>query len=96
MEPAPQELTRIKVQTARMMEIYALLRRELAQQPPNAFRTEDIQQLHRAIATVEANMRQLQEYIVRTRERSSPQSAQARELEDILNAVLAWAQEQPN
>ena len=88
------ELDRIKVQTARMLEIYALLQKELKENTHLSLSTEDQDQLSQAIATVEANMRQLQAYIIACREESSQADPETRDLEEILNAVLSWAQEE--
>jgi hypothetical protein len=87
-------LAAIKIQTARMLEIYALLRHELGQMPADTFRPEDVAKLHQAISTVRTNMRDIQEHVVRAREASSEGSAEARELEEILTSVLAWVQEE--
>lgn len=94
MSPKFLELDRIKVQTARMLEIYALLQKELKENTHLSLSMEDQDQLSQAIATVEANMRQLQAYIIACREESSQMDTETRELEEILNAVLSWAQEE--
>ena len=94
MELGSESLAGIRVQTARMVEIYALLRRELEQMPAASFRAEDVAKLHRAIGSVQASMRELQEHVVKAREGSSVDSAEARELEEILNSVLEWVQEE--
>ena len=86
----PFKLDRIRVQTARMIEIYALLQAELEKNTALSLSAEDRAQLHQAIATIEANMRQLLAYIVSCQEENSPASAEVRELEEILDAVLKW------
>ena len=50
----------IKVQTARMVEIYALLQKEIAKNKALSVSTEHQQLLRKAIGTVETNMRQIQ------------------------------------
>lgn len=87
-------LDRIKVQTARMLEIYALLQKELKENTHLSLSAEDQDHLSQAIATVEANMRQLQAYFIACREESSQADPEVRELEEILNAVLSWVQEE--
>ena len=47
-------------------------------------------QLDHAIATIHANMRQLQELLAAYQEENSPEAEEARELEEILEAVLQW------
>jgi len=88
------KLDGIRVQTARMMEIYALLRGELEENTHLGLSAEALQQLHGAIASVEANMRELQAYIVAHLEENSHEEPEARELEEILDAVLKWAHEE--
>ena len=83
-------LAQIKVQTARMVELYELLQRQLAQGNGIALSAEDRDRLHRSIAVIESNMRQLQAYFANRREESSPLDPEGRELEEILNAVLQW------
>lgn len=83
-------LDRIKVQTARMMEIYALLQKELEENTHLSLPAEVRTQLNQAIATVEFNMRQLQAHIVTYQEENSHSHTESRELEEILDAVLKW------
>ena len=90
----PLKLDRIKVQTARMMEIYALLQAELEKNTSLSLLSGERSQLHQAIATIEANMRQLQAYIVAYQEENSSPVDEARELEEILDAVLKWQMSQ--
>ena len=89
------ELARIRVQTARMMEIYALLQSELEKNRHLSLSETARVQLNRAIATIEANMRQLQAHIVSCGEETSS-SEDARALEEILEAVLKWQMEREN
>jgi hypothetical protein len=86
-------LDRLKVQTARMMEIYALLSGELEKNTYLALPATERTQLDQAIATIQANMRQLQEYLMAYQEENSPTGQEARELEEILDAVLRWQME---
>ena len=90
MEPMPLELDRIKVQTARMLEIYGLLQRDLESNKGLSLSSEERHLLNKAIATIEANMQQLQAYFALYREEDSSSAAEARELEEIMNAVLDW------
>ena len=80
----------IKVQTARMVEIYALLQKEIANNEALAVSTEDQQLLRKAIATVANNMRQIQEYFAQHKEENSPDNEETQELEEIVTAVLEW------
>jgi len=77
-----------------MMEIYALLQAELEKNTALSLLAEDRSQLHQAITTIEANMRQLQAYIVAYQEENSSPADEARELEEILDAVLKWQMSQ--
>lgn len=90
-----QDLASIKVKTARMLEIYALLRSELAAIPQGTFPSRDVEQLHQAVRTVEQNMLELQKGILQAREQSSPGSSDARALDEILDAVMSWVREPP-
>lgn len=83
-------LDRIKVQTARMMEIYALLQKELEENTQLLLPAEVRTQLNQGIAAIEANMRQIQAHIVTFQEENSHSHAETRELEEILDAVLKW------
>ena len=72
----PYKLDRIRVQTARMLEIYSLVRSELERnsnaQPLHATERD---KLNRAINTIAANMQQLQTYFTTQEEESSPAPA---------------------
>ena len=80
----------IKVQTARMVEIYALLQKEIANNEALAVSTENQQLLRKAIGTVENNMRQIQEYFAQQKEENSSDNEETQELEEIVTAVLEW------
>ncbi len=84
------KLERIKIQTARMLEIYGLLQRELENNKGLSVSPEERRLLHQSIATIEANMRQLQEYFANHKAENSPEAAEVQELEESVNAVLEW------
>ena len=90
MSSATPNLDRIKVQTARMVEIHALLQKEIADNEALSVSTEDQKLLKMAIGTVETNMRQIQEYFAQHKEENSPSNEETQELEEIVNAVLEW------
>ena len=90
MSSARLNLDGIKVQTARMVEIHALLQKEIADNEALSVSTEDQKLLKMAIGTVETNMRQIQEYFAQHKEESSPGNEETQELEEIVNAVLEW------
>ena len=90
MSSATPNLDRIKVQTARMVEIHALLQKEIADNEALSVSTEDQQLLKMAIGTVETNMRHIQEYFAQHKEENSPGNEETQELEEIVNAVLEW------
>ena len=84
------KLERIKIQTARMLEIYGLLQRELENNKGLSVSPEERLLIQQAIATIEANMRQLQEYFASHKAENSPEAEEVEELEEIVNAVLEW------
>ena len=91
-EPAIK-LDAIRIQTARMMEIYALLKDELEKNtllPSEETRA----QLDSAIDTIRANMEQLLNTLIAYQEQldsaDENESAEAGELEELLAAVLEW------
>ena len=88
------EFDAIRIQTARMMEIYALLKRELEKNAGIGLTDQTHAQLDRAIATIHANMRQLRELLSAFQEKNSPEAEEARELTEILEAVLQWHNEE--
>ena len=94
MEHPRIEFDAIRIQTARMMEIYALLKGELEKNAGIGLTDQNRAQLDRAIATIHANMRQLQEFLYAFQEKNSPEAEEARELTEILEAVLQWHNEE--
>lgn len=93
MPAPPLRLDRIRVQTARMVEIYALLQRDLEEATHLHLSPEDRNRLTLAIDTIEANMRQLLECLVAYQEETAHDQAEATELGEILDSVLRWVQE---
>jgi hypothetical protein len=92
MDSEPLKLDRIRVQTARMLEVYALLRSEIEVEGALLLSPQDLQRLSRAIAAIRTNMLQLQELLLARREETTAQS-EAHEVDEILQAVLRWVQE---
>lgn len=90
MKNPPIRLDRIRVQTARMMEIYALLQGELEKNADLLSSAIERSQLDRAIDTIRTNMRQLLEALTVYQEQTPDSDSEARELEEILSAVLEW------
>ena len=90
MERPRIKLDCVRVQTARMMEIYALLQGEIEKNADLGLTAQTRAQLDHAIATIYANMRQLLEILAAYQEENSPEAEEARELEEILEAVLQW------
>jgi hypothetical protein len=90
MKNPPIRLDRIRVQTARMMEIYALLQGELEKNAHLLSSVLERSQLDRAIDTIRTNMRQLLEALTLYQEQNPNSENEAQELEEILNAVLEW------
>ena len=92
-EPAIK-LDTIRVQTARMMEIYALLKNELEKNALLLPSEETRAQLDSAIETIRANMGQLLNTLIIYQEQldsaDENESAEAGELEELLTAVLEW------
>jgi hypothetical protein len=86
MESPPIRLDRIRVQTARMLEIYSLLHGELEKNAHLFSSPEERSQLGRAIDEIRANMRQLLQALTDYLH----QSEETQELEEIINAVLEW------
>ena len=68
-------LDRVRVQTARMLELYSLVRRELEKGNESPLSTRDREGLSRAIETIAQSMRQLQTYFAAATEQSSPAEA---------------------
>ena len=92
-EPAIK-LNAIRVQTARMMEIYALLKKELEKNTLLLPSEETRAQFDSAIETNRANMGQLLNTLITYQEQldsaDENESAEAGELEELLTAVLEW------
>ena len=92
-EPAIK-LDTIRVQTARMMEIYALLKNELEKNALLLLSEETRAQLDSAIETIRANMGQLLNTLIIYQEQldsaDENESAEAGELKELLTAVLEW------
>lgn len=87
---------RIGVQTARMLEIYALLNQELEGDALSSLPAEEKRRLQEAIATIAGNMRQLQGHIgaPAEEENAAALTPSSPPLDQILDAVLKW--HQPN
>lgn len=68
---APYKLDRIRVQTARMVEIYSLLRRELEGSERIGLSPHDRRRLQHAVDTIAANMSQLLTQLAVDREHPS-------------------------
>ena len=83
------DLDKIRVQTARMMEIYSLLRNELENNTHNISSTLERQKLANAIETIRDNMLKTLEALSALQKQSQNTSEQI-ELEEILNSVLEW------
>ena len=85
------KLDTIRVQTARMMEIYALLRGELEKNTLLLTSPEERKQLDASIAAIRTNMRQLLDALVAYQQQQDDiHENEARELEELLHAVLEW------
>jgi len=94
MSANPPNLDGIKVQTARMLEIYDLLQREIANSVILNVPDEEQKMLREAIRTVEKNMLQIQELFAECQEEDAPAGSEAQELEAIVNSVLEWCADQ--
>ena len=71
-------LDRVRVQTARMLELYSLVRGELEKGNESPLSARERQGLNRAIETIAESMRQLQSYFTAETELSSPARARNR------------------
>jgi hypothetical protein len=89
MNSAPINLDKIRVQTARMMEIYALLRNELENNTFSILSKAERQQLENGIETIRNNMLQTLE-ILSTLQKEAKNTGEQLELEELLNSVLKW------
>jgi hypothetical protein len=91
MAAKPCQLDRLKIQTARMLEIYALLQREIEGTGGLPLAPETRARLTQAIDTIAANMQQIQEYFARHGEEPAPADpGSPADLDEILEAVLKW------
>lgn len=101
----PNKLARVRVQTARMLEIYSLLRDELGGANKIGMQSKERRRLQRAVDTIAANMAQLAAQLAAATETPSAihqdgsvdypgigrvDPTEARELEEILDEVLKW------
>ena len=90
------KLDSIRVQTARMMEIYTLLQGELEKNSGLGLTKQTRAKLDHAIATIHTNMRQILDFLTAYQEENSLAAEEVQELEElegILEAVLAWHNE---
>jgi hypothetical protein len=76
-----------------MVEIYALLQRDLEEATHLQLSREDRKRLTSAIDTIEANMRDLLVCLVAYQEENAHEGSEATELGEILDSVLRWVQE---
>lgn len=83
-----QRIDRIKIQTARMLEVYALLQSELERSEQLGISADDRQHLSLAIDTIASSMRQLQDHFSPPSEDNS--SPRPKNIDEILDAVLKW------
>ncbi len=83
----------IRVQMARMVEIYALLQRDLEQTTTLRVSPEDRQRLTAAIQTIERNMKDLLAGLVAYREENAARATPSDDVGQILSTVLRWVQE---
>ena len=91
MAAKPCQLDRLKIQTARMLEIYALLQREIEGTGALPLAPETHVRLAQAIDTITANMQQIQEYFARHGEEpATVVPGSPADLDEILEAVLKW------
>jgi hypothetical protein len=78
---------------ARMVEIYALLQRDLEQTTTLQVSPEDRVRLTHAIETIERNMKALLAGLVAYREENAAQAMPTDDVGQILSTVLRWVQE---
>lgn len=83
-----QRIDRIKIQTARMLEVYSLLQSELERSEQLGISADDRQHLSLAIDTIAGSMRQLQEHFTPLPEENS--TSRPKNVDEILDAVLKW------
>ena len=72
MASEPQNLDRVRIQTARMLEIYSLVAGELQSRAGVDLRPEDHARLRGAIDTIAGNMAELQAHLASEQEDASP------------------------
>jgi hypothetical protein len=89
MEYSPINLDKIRVQTARMMEIYVLLRNELENNAHSISSITERQKLANAIETIRKNMLQTLEMLSML-QKEAKNTGEQNELEELLNSVLKW------
>ena len=83
-----QRIDSIKIQTARMLEVYSLLQSELERSEQLGISVDDRQHLSLAIDTIAGSMRQLQEHFAPLPEENS--ASRPKNIDEILDAVLKW------
>lgn len=82
---------RIKVQTARMLEVYALLKSEIDEKSGLSLTPRMHTSLQTAIDTIAANMQNLEAQITpSSADNSTPPCEQVEDLDAIVDAVLKW------
>lgn len=81
---------KVRVQTARMLEIYALLKGELEANTGLALTPQARRQLNDAIDTIAGNMTQVTAHIAEPAAENSAQPAPGEPLDQIVDAVLKW------
>lgn len=96
MSANPPNLDRIKVQTARMLEIYDLLQGKIANNAQLNVPDGEQNMLRETVRTVEKNMLQIQEFFAEYQEENAPVGSEAQELEEIVNSVLEWCASHTN
>ena len=72
MESSPHDLDRVRVQTARMLEIYSLVAGELESRDGVSLSPENRTRFRRAIETIAGNMTELQSRLACEKEDTSP------------------------
>ena len=82
---------RIKVQTARMLEVYALLKSEIEGKSGLSLTPRLHNSLQTAIDTIAANMQNIEAQITpSSADNSMPPSKPVEDLDAIVDAVLKW------
>ena len=94
--PLPSHaFNRIRVQTARMLEIHALLQRELEENLGVESSAQIRHRLAQAVGSLAASMQQLQTFSAGVPENNSPpkkpsENSPSNDLDEIVEAVLKW------